>query len=247
MSKAHKKAGSQSGMIVSAPRWEEPQDFCNPDKLLLCPYDPHHLIRACRFPYHLIKCRKNHPELISELWTCPFNARHLMRKDELSDHILTCVDRCSVRETYMASVKTDSKFQIPVSTWTAPVCDEDWDEGWQDNLSLTLHHSNNKPQRSKLFDSTKCAKICLYGVKTLTSDHVCVLQKWTSMQPQRHLLSGMCPNHFLRTGRTTAFPEMQLLVSGRHEFFHGRAAVLIFELFNTSTMSRLLFFIYNEY
>ncbi|XP_077085672.1 gametocyte-specific factor 1 isoform X3 [Siphateles boraxobius] len=176
MSKAHKKAGSQSGMIVSAPRWEEPQDFCNPDKLLLCPYDPHHLIRACRFPYHLIKCRKNHPELISELWTCPFNARHLMRKDELSDHILTCVDRCSVRETYMASVKTDSKFQIPVSTWTAPVCDEDWDEG-----------------------------------------------------------------------RTTAFPEMQLLVSGRHEFFHGRAAVLIFELFNTSTMSRLLFFIYNEY
>jgi len=23
-----------------------------------------------------------------------------MRKDELSDHILTCVDRCSVRESY---------------------------------------------------------------------------------------------------------------------------------------------------
>ncbi|KAK7176026.1 hypothetical protein R3I93_000326 [Phoxinus phoxinus] len=128
MSKTHKKAGSESGKIVSAPRWEEPQDFCNPDKLLLCPYDPHHLIRACRFPYHLIKCRKNHPELISELWTCPFNARHLMRKDELSHHILTCVDRCSVMETYVASEKTDSKFQIPVSTWTAPACDEDWDE-----------------------------------------------------------------------------------------------------------------------
>lgn len=29
----------------------------------------------------------------------------------------------------VASDKTDSKFQIPVSTWTAPVCDEDWDEG----------------------------------------------------------------------------------------------------------------------
>lgn len=25
--------------------------------------------------------------------------------------------------------KIDSKFQIPVSTWTAPACDEDWDEG----------------------------------------------------------------------------------------------------------------------
>ncbi|XP_048041220.1 gametocyte-specific factor 1 [Megalobrama amblycephala] len=122
------KAGRESGLIVSAPRWEEPQDFCNPDKLLLCPYDPHHLIRACRFPYHLIKCRKNHPELVGELWTCPFNARHLMRKHELSHHISTCVDRCSVNETYVTRDKTDSKFQIPVGTWTAPVCDEDWDE-----------------------------------------------------------------------------------------------------------------------
>ncbi|XP_016367858.1 gametocyte-specific factor 1 isoform X2 [Sinocyclocheilus rhinocerous] len=85
--------------VFTAPRWEEVQDFCNPDKLLLCPYDPHHLIRACRFPYHLIKCRKNHPELVGELWTCPFNARHLMRKHELSHHISTCVDRCSVNDS----------------------------------------------------------------------------------------------------------------------------------------------------
>ncbi|XP_068078857.1 gametocyte-specific factor 1 [Danio rerio] len=122
------KAKRKHEMAVKAPRWEEAQDFCNPDKLLLCPYDPHHLIRACRFPYHLIKCRKNHPELVGELWTCPFNARHLMKKNELSHHISTCVDRCSVTETYVAKDKTDSKFQIPVSTWTAPVCDEDWDE-----------------------------------------------------------------------------------------------------------------------
>uniref|UniRef100_A0A672K982 Gametocyte-specific factor 1-like n=1 Tax=Sinocyclocheilus grahami TaxID=75366 RepID=A0A672K982_SINGR len=114
------KKGSDTKPVITAPRWEEVQGktliehFCNPDKLLLCPYDPHHLIRACRFPYHLIKCRKNHPELVGELWTCPFNARHLMRKHELSHHISTCVDR-------LASDKTDSKFQIPVSTWTAPV------------------------------------------------------------------------------------------------------------------------------
>ncbi|XP_016119215.1 gametocyte-specific factor 1 [Sinocyclocheilus grahami] len=122
------KKGSDTKPVITAPRWEEVQDFCNPDKLLLCPYDPHHLIRACRFPYHLIKCRKNHPELVGELWTCPFNARHLMRKHELSHHISTCVDRCSVNDSCVASDKTDSKFQIPVSTWTAPVCDEDWDE-----------------------------------------------------------------------------------------------------------------------
>ncbi|XP_051990917.1 gametocyte-specific factor 1 [Xyrauchen texanus] len=51
-----------------------------------------------------------------------------MRKHELPHHISTCVDQCIVNETYVENDKTDSKFQIPVSTWTAPVCDEDWDE-----------------------------------------------------------------------------------------------------------------------
>ncbi|KAF3861096.1 hypothetical protein F7725_001351 [Dissostichus mawsoni] len=49
----------------------------DPDTLLQCPFDKNHLIRVCRFPYHLIKCRKNHPKLASELKTCPYNARHL--------------------------------------------------------------------------------------------------------------------------------------------------------------------------
>lgn len=30
----------------------------DPDKLLQCPFDKNHQIRVCRFPYHLIKCRK---------------------------------------------------------------------------------------------------------------------------------------------------------------------------------------------
>ncbi|XP_055067359.1 gametocyte-specific factor 1 [Misgurnus anguillicaudatus] len=125
-----------SGSNVQVPRWEESQDFCNPDKLLLCPYDPNHLIRACRFPYHLIKCRKNHPELVGELWTCPFNARHLMKKHELSHHISTCLDRCSVNDTYIDNGRTDSKFQIPVSTWTAPANNEDWDEEMEERAKV---------------------------------------------------------------------------------------------------------------
>ncbi|GAA6082148.1 gametocyte-specific factor 1 [Tachysurus ichikawai] len=41
-------------------RWEEEQDddVFDPDKLLLCPYDANHQIRARRLPYHIIKCRK---------------------------------------------------------------------------------------------------------------------------------------------------------------------------------------------
>uniref|UniRef100_A0A4W4GZ23 CHHC U11-48K-type domain-containing protein n=1 Tax=Electrophorus electricus TaxID=8005 RepID=A0A4W4GZ23_ELEEL len=89
-----------------------------------------HQIRACRFPYHLIKCKKNHPQLASALWTCPFNARHLMHKHELSHHMVNCVDRCSIMET----VESKRKFEIPINTWTMPTCDEDWDQG--DLLSL---------------------------------------------------------------------------------------------------------------
>uniref|UniRef100_A0A803TBD3 CHHC U11-48K-type domain-containing protein n=1 Tax=Anolis carolinensis TaxID=28377 RepID=A0A803TBD3_ANOCA len=42
----------------------------NSEKLLQCPYDKSHQIRACRFPYHLVKCRKHHPGIIKS-W--PFN------------------------------------------------------------------------------------------------------------------------------------------------------------------------------
>lgn len=33
-------------------------DLRDPERLVQCPYDKHHQIRACRFPYHLVKCRK---------------------------------------------------------------------------------------------------------------------------------------------------------------------------------------------
>uniref|UniRef100_A0A8C2ZQT9 CHHC U11-48K-type domain-containing protein n=1 Tax=Cyclopterus lumpus TaxID=8103 RepID=A0A8C2ZQT9_CYCLU len=74
----------------------EEKGNCDPEKLLQCPFDKNHLIRSCRFPYHLIKCRKNHPKLASELKTCPFNARHLVHKHELAHHTETCEDRISV-------------------------------------------------------------------------------------------------------------------------------------------------------
>uniref|UniRef100_A0A8C9ZSD5 CHHC U11-48K-type domain-containing protein n=1 Tax=Sander lucioperca TaxID=283035 RepID=A0A8C9ZSD5_SANLU len=84
---------------VQSPQLEEETDEkgnCDPEKLLQCPFDKNHQIRACRFPYHLIKCRKNHPKLAMELKTCPFNARHLVPKHELTYHTETCEDRISV-------------------------------------------------------------------------------------------------------------------------------------------------------
>ncbi|XP_038864085.1 gametocyte-specific factor 1 isoform X1 [Salvelinus namaycush] len=126
---------SKTTLAEPLPRWNDeegekadPEDACDPNKLLQCPYDKNHQIRACRFPYHLIKCSKNHPKLASELKTCPFNARHLMPKHELSHHIANCVDRISVNAEDLGSAEVQSKWQVPVSTWTNTNCDEDWDK-----------------------------------------------------------------------------------------------------------------------
>ncbi|XP_037629217.1 gametocyte-specific factor 1 [Sebastes umbrosus] len=108
---------------------------CDPDKLLQCPFDKNHLIRACRFPYHLIKCRKNHPKLARELKTCPFNARHLVPKHELTYHTETCEDRISVDTEEAGSTAGHCQWQVPVSTWVNPDTSEDWDKEADDDAA----------------------------------------------------------------------------------------------------------------
>uniref|UniRef100_A0A673CTT8 Gametocyte-specific factor 1-like n=1 Tax=Sphaeramia orbicularis TaxID=375764 RepID=A0A673CTT8_9TELE len=123
---------------------------CDPDKLLQCPFDKSHQIRACRFPYHLIKCRKNHPKLASELKTCPFNARHLVPKHELTLHTETCEDRTSVdREDGEGH---PCRWQVPVSSWVNPVMTEDWDEEADDNAAPFVWGVNTdiNPQLDKM-------------------------------------------------------------------------------------------------
>uniref|UniRef100_A0A8D0H1G1 Gametocyte specific factor 1 n=1 Tax=Sphenodon punctatus TaxID=8508 RepID=A0A8D0H1G1_SPHPU len=73
-------------------------DSMDPEKLIPCPYDKNHQIRACRFPYHLIKCRKNHPEMERQLATCPFNARHQVPREEINIHISSCDDKRCIEE-----------------------------------------------------------------------------------------------------------------------------------------------------
>ncbi|KAJ8265553.1 hypothetical protein COCON_G00146520 [Conger conger] len=126
---------------VSVRRWEEEgdvEDVADPDRLLQCPYDKNHQIRACRFPYHLIKCQKNHPKLAQELKTCPFNARHLMPKHELSHHIANCVDRSSVNTEDLGSSEVRSKWHVPVNTWENPKCSEDWDKEIEESPGTTF-------------------------------------------------------------------------------------------------------------
>uniref|UniRef100_A0A3P8U157 CHHC U11-48K-type domain-containing protein n=1 Tax=Amphiprion percula TaxID=161767 RepID=A0A3P8U157_AMPPE len=65
----------------------------DPDKLMPCPYDKNHQIRACRLslpPY------KNHPKLASELKTVLIMLANLVHKRELARHTETCENRMCV-------------------------------------------------------------------------------------------------------------------------------------------------------
>ncbi|XP_075055342.1 gametocyte-specific factor 1-like [Mixophyes fleayi] len=109
----------------------DPQD---PDRLLQCPYDSNHQIRACRFPYHLIKCRKNHHELANQFATCPFNARHMVPRGELSFHISRCDDKGCIEQD-IVDEKSMYKRDVSPSQWHSPPCNEDWDEDLQSERS----------------------------------------------------------------------------------------------------------------
>lgn len=47
-----------------------------------CPYNASHRMLAHRLALHLVKCRRNHPDV--EKVRCPFNSTHLINKPELN-------------------------------------------------------------------------------------------------------------------------------------------------------------------
>ncbi|XP_053312020.1 gametocyte-specific factor 1-like [Spea bombifrons] len=112
----------------------DPQD---PERPLQCPYDSNHQIRACRFPYHLIKCRKSHPDVAMQLATCPFNARHMVPRAELGHHISNCDDKSCIEQD-IVDEKTIYKKDVTPSLWNSPPCNEDWDNDLQTDASTFM-------------------------------------------------------------------------------------------------------------
>ncbi|RVE70932.1 hypothetical protein OJAV_G00069520 [Oryzias javanicus] len=106
---------------------------CDPDKILQCPYDKNHQIRNSRFPYHILKCKKNHPKLAEELKACPFNARHLIPKQELARHIKMCEDRKGSEES--ESKDEAYAWHVPVPKRENPCKTEDWDMEADDHVA----------------------------------------------------------------------------------------------------------------
>ncbi|XP_077185373.1 gametocyte-specific factor 1-like [Paroedura picta] len=103
-------------------------DALDPEKLMQCPYDKNHQIRACRFPYHLVKCRKNHPDIVEQLVTCPFNARHQVPRAEISQHISSCDDKRFIEQDIANQLANCRKEPTVMSMWQSPPCAEDWDK-----------------------------------------------------------------------------------------------------------------------
>lgn len=119
-------------------------DPLDPDGLLQCPYDSSHQIRACRFPYHLVKCRKNHMELANKLVTCPFNARHILSRGELSFHISSCDDRRCI-EPDIGDERVMYQIDPSPGVYSAPPCEEDWDKELQGGKAAYLWGTPSNP------------------------------------------------------------------------------------------------------
>ncbi|XP_047575771.1 gametocyte-specific factor 1-like [Lutra lutra] len=126
-------------------------DSLDPEKLLQCPYDKNHQIRACRFPYHLIKCRKNHPDVANKLATCPFSARHQVPRAEISHHISSCDDKSCIEQDVVNQTRNLGQETLAENTWQCPPCDEDWDKDLWEQTSTPFvwgtanYCGNNSP------------------------------------------------------------------------------------------------------
>ena len=73
-------------------------DTLDPERLLQCPYDlKKNQICACRFPYHLIKYKKNNPDYLKNLAICPFSAYHQVPLAEIG-HMSSCDDKSCIEQ-----------------------------------------------------------------------------------------------------------------------------------------------------
>uniref|UniRef100_UPI00358E384D gametocyte-specific factor 1-like n=1 Tax=Myxine glutinosa TaxID=7769 RepID=UPI00358E384D len=104
----------------------------DPDEAFPCPYDKNHMVRAARFPYHLVKCRKNFPLIAREMGTCPFNARHVLPKPEMQHHIMDCPDKERIHQDIEYDLKSGAFPMSKIKDWETSSMSENWEDEMQD-------------------------------------------------------------------------------------------------------------------
>ncbi|XP_072041812.1 uncharacterized protein [Amphiura filiformis] len=117
-------------------------DLVDPDAMLVCPFCNHDNILAMRYPYHIIKCRKNYNGCA--LVTCSFNARHKEPASTILHHLATCPDKkcvepdiayqqrklygCQENDNFFkgcTELPNYAKIPPPIEDWDAECSDED--------------------------------------------------------------------------------------------------------------------------
>lgn len=97
---------------------------------VMCPYDKSHIILRSRIQNHLIRCARNHPDIILE--RCPFDSTHHLRPEEKEAHILSCTSRATFDE-YRYTMLEKKKVESPESAAAvqlphAAISEESWDD-----------------------------------------------------------------------------------------------------------------------
>ncbi|CAM4677752.1 unnamed protein product [Lepidochelys olivacea] len=159
-------------------------DALDPERLIQCPYDKYHRIRACWFPYHLIKCRK---------------APHSVTIEVL---FVACLQMLC---TYFCNVNTSSQVpgrspSLPGAQWPGPSISKisakserygillcDWDCVYNEVVSLLAHMDDQDKGKIALriafIAETKLAIVLTVLLEKLQKDEqnridiYCVLEK----------------------------------------------------------------------
>ncbi|XP_070597107.1 gametocyte-specific factor 1-like isoform X2 [Erythrolamprus reginae] len=114
----HVKQGAQPPSCL-------PTSLMDPERLIQCPYDKNHQIRASRFPYHLVKCRENNEKIAKRMVTCPYNARHRIPKENFNSHLESCEDKIDL-EMFKGAANINMRFKKETGV-ECPPPQEDWD------------------------------------------------------------------------------------------------------------------------
>lgn len=81
--------------------------------LIACPYNPTHMLRSDRIEYHLVKCKRQHPEL--QLQVCPFNHTHHIKPDLFDVSTLNCQFFISCLIVVFCFCSRNTKNNVPIA------------------------------------------------------------------------------------------------------------------------------------